>query len=610
MNFFSGCKKILSQVHEHPRLTSSSEALEGVEGESVTLRCSASGKPAPEYEWSNEKSEDLLRRPKDRFIVDKYRGTLLITDLRREDQGIYTCTARNAAGFATVQSTLTVVTKPRVIEFANVTGQQGGNSVLVCRAVADPPPDIRFVKQGNREPFRVGPQTDNKRIFFDQLKDVESGITIATLKISEVSRMDDGLYQCIAYNQKAQSNTWGHLTVQFLPSFMNTPMREAWSWDSRPVNLTCAVEAIPNATITWFIGGGDDDDGVAVDQYTMQNVKQIGFLSRSTLQISPVSPSMYGRYKCRAANRLGTAEHRMYLREARKPGPLLEAIVHEKTATTLAYKLIGPVEDGGLPVKSFLAQYRKEGEPWVKHSLKQWPVNRVIFTVDNLEPQTTYHVRFAAENEVGLGEWALEKAEQTPRKSAPEPPMLMNGKVGEWALTAYPDKFELIWKLPPDNGEPLDGFEIWYEPVRNLTVKKTGISVPQTVWDSIGKKEKVEVRYTGQPRYLLRNLAPDTFYRVQVKAKNHIGTSAPDEIVFKTATVPGGKNRNYLISFQTISFKHLCKTMLTFALYRGMATTTIIGYSLQFQMPTSVITYTTFTLILDTYQSGLISNKY
>ena len=44
----------------------------------------------------------------------------------------------------------------------------------------------------------------------------------------------------------------GHLTVEFPPSFVSTPMKEAWSWDARPVNLTCLAEAIPNATITWI----------------------------------------------------------------------------------------------------------------------------------------------------------------------------------------------------------------------------------------------------------------------------------------------------------------------------------------------------------------------
>lgn len=43
----------------------------------------------------------------------------------------------------------------------------------------------------------------------------------------------------------------GHITVQFPPSFKSTPMTEAWSWQQRPVNLTCLAESIPNATIIW-----------------------------------------------------------------------------------------------------------------------------------------------------------------------------------------------------------------------------------------------------------------------------------------------------------------------------------------------------------------------
>lgn len=543
--------------------------------------------------------------------------------------GIYTCEARNAAGSVTLKSAISVVTKPTILEFANVTGQQGGNSILFCRAVGDPAPDIRFVKQGNRDPFRVGPQTDNKRIFFDQLKDPETGMTNATLKITGVSRSDDGLYQAIAYNNRAQTNKWNHFSVQFPPTFMNTPMREAWSWDGRPVNMTCLAEAIPNATITWFIQRGEEDsEQVAVDQYT-PNVKQIGVHSRSTLQVNPVYPQMYGGYRCLAINKLGTAEHRIFLREARKPGPMLEAIIHAKTPTSMAFKLVGPVEDGGLPVKSFLAQYRKEEDTWVHHSLKQWPVDRMIFTIEGLEPQTKYWVRFAAENEVGLGNWALEKAEQTPRRTAPERPMILNEVVGDWAITAYPDRFQLFWKIPKlpagGEGDAVEGYEIWYEPVRNISVKKPGIVEPQLEWETTGKAMKEETKGHGQPRYWLRSLRPDTFYKVKLMAKNGVGTSQPDEIVFKTANVPGGKLRgclNFIQPYQ-INDLEIDSFSLNLKMYRSLATTSQPsevcreqGEISAFSPPnviTPFVTYLISAIATDTYQRCLVicsCNKY
>jgi hypothetical protein len=31
----------------------------------------------------------------------------------------------------------------------------------------------------------------------------------------------------------------GHITVEFKPTFEDQPMTKEWSWDQRPVNLTC-----------------------------------------------------------------------------------------------------------------------------------------------------------------------------------------------------------------------------------------------------------------------------------------------------------------------------------------------------------------------------------
>lgn len=282
---------------------------------------------------------------------------------------------------------------------------------------------------------------------------------------------------------------------------------------------------------------------VAVDQNTPNvKMKQIGYQSRSILEIFPGDSSMYKTYKCLAVNKLGASEHRIRLRKARKPGPMLEAILHQKTSSSLAYKLVGPVEDGGLPVKSFQAQCKREGHSWFQSKLKKWPADRQIFVIDGLQPMQTYQVRFAAENVVGLGEWAIEKTEQTPRRSVPRSPTILNEVVGNYAITAYPDRFQLIWRLPPSNGEKIDSFEISYQPVRNLSEQRAGGGVQTVDGDTHGQAQVLKKFFSGQPRLILRNLAPDTFYRVKVVAKNQIGNSPSDSIIFKTAAIPGGSS--------------------------------------------------------------------
>jgi len=73
----------------------------------------------------------------------------------------------------------------------------------------------------------------------------------------------------------------GHLTVEFAPTFANTVMNEAWSWDGRAANLSCRAEAIPNATISWFI----EAYGRSEEVNEGPNVKRYGFQSESTLEV-------------------------------------------------------------------------------------------------------------------------------------------------------------------------------------------------------------------------------------------------------------------------------------------------------------------------------------
>ena len=66
--------------------------------------------------------------------------------------------------------------------------------------------------------------------------------------IRDVTRADDGLYSCTGKSAGGVTVAWGHITVQFLPTFEQQPTNEFWSWEQEKVNLTCLATSIPNAT--------------------------------------------------------------------------------------------------------------------------------------------------------------------------------------------------------------------------------------------------------------------------------------------------------------------------------------------------------------------------
>lgn len=75
----------------------------------------------------------------------------------------------------------------------------------------------------------------------------------------------------------------GHITVEFPPTFVNTPMTEAWSWNAHEklANVSCFAEGIPNATISWFKEGTPE----RVIDGSIPNIKQVGHQSWSSLEV-------------------------------------------------------------------------------------------------------------------------------------------------------------------------------------------------------------------------------------------------------------------------------------------------------------------------------------
>lgn len=507
------------EVHELPKIEELPTEIEIVEGRNENIRCKASGKPPPKYSWIQTITKRNLSTS-DRFGVDADTGILTITNVNREDSGEYQCIAKNAAGQVNSNAYFNVITKPKIMEFENRTTAVGQVIEITCKAYGRPAPEVLFRKQTASKPFTKGIQSHDDRIILTSIPDKAKGETVAILSIQNVVREDDGIYECIAENKVATAYKNGHLTVEFPPSFASMTNETVWSWGQRrTVNLTCIAESMPNATIRWTKGD------LPLDMTALQIYKQIGAGPISTLSVTPSDRRDYGHYKCHATNKHGESINLIELKEAEKPPTLQQARMSEVTATTIAFNLSPPSFQPELPIRTITVQYKENNQPWSLAQNKTWSLNS-LYVLETLRPQTTYEFRFRATNDVGDGNWGTNVVETTPIRTFPNPPKIQKRtETSEYDTSIYSNQYEVNWITPPDNGEPIDMYD-----VRHCEVKRISGG-----WELQEGTCKVEPIKGARSKHWLKDLSADTYYQVRVRAHNAIGYGNPAEIRFRTA---------------------------------------------------------------------------
>ncbi|XP_012054420.1 PREDICTED: fasciclin-2 [Atta cephalotes] len=504
------------EVHIRPAITEFTKPIDVIEGENADIRCNGTGKPPPVITWVKSLTQQNLSIT-DRFGVDPVSGILTITNVKREDSGEYQCMATNAAGTATATTQINVIIKPKIMEFLNKTVVEGKSVEIQCKAFGRPPPKVSFRKFTLDKPYADGAQSEDDRIIVRNEPDqnMSSDVTIGILSITDVLTDNDGLYECVAENTGGVAYMNGHLTVEFPPSFSSTMRNVTWSWESKPINLTCEAESIPNATIRWTL----HEQKIENEAY----IQQFGNGPISTLQIRPIDRRFYTHYKCIAMNTHGTRERMMELREAAKPGELLSVKMAEVTATTIRFDLQPPVHPD-LPVTTITVQYKEELHTWQNAKNKTWSVG-TLYVIEGLKPQTPYDFRFAGRNEVGLGNFGNFHREITPGRTVPKDPRILTTPGSEYEQSPYSHQYELSWVTPPDNGEPIDKYLIKYCQIRRVSGEW---EVMQETCQSTDVKSQ-------RTRHFLKELKYDTFYTVELQAHNAMGYGKPGYVKIRTA---------------------------------------------------------------------------
>ncbi|XP_073999543.1 roundabout homolog 2-like isoform X2 [Rhodnius prolixus] len=167
--------------------------------------CMATGNPPPSVFWAQEGSQVLMfpGNSYGRFAVSQS-GQLSIHGVLKQDAGFIVCSALSVAGSATARAFLQVRSvgdvPPPIIEVgpANQTLPLHSVATLPCQAGGDPPPKVRWSKNG------ILLQMNSRINVFNN----------GTLQIDDLELSDSGLYTCTGVSESGESSWSGSLSVE------------------------------------------------------------------------------------------------------------------------------------------------------------------------------------------------------------------------------------------------------------------------------------------------------------------------------------------------------------------------------------------------------------
>ncbi|XP_037603799.1 neural cell adhesion molecule 1a isoform X6 [Sebastes umbrosus] len=484
-------------------------------GSSALLACDADGFPEPTVTWAHN---NVVLETGDKYSLNEDGSELVIKDVKKVDEGDYTCIAKNKAGEKAEEVSLNVFVQPKITYLNNQTASEFDEQVtLTCEASGDPTPTISWSFQDRV--FTEGEQSLDRNIV------VRSHARVSSLTLKNVLFTYAGQYLCTASNSIGQDNQHMYLEVRYAPKILGPVV--LYTWEGNAANISCEVDAHPGASVVWF------RDGVQAPSANTTNMKIYNTPTISYLEVTPDSND-FGSYNCTATNVMGSESREFLLIQADVPSsPELWQV--EPFSSTAVVKFREPDSMGGVPIIKYKVEWRLPGQDWtgIEHDAKD---DMSTITIAGLKPETTYEVKMSAINGKGEGESTpVDTFKTEPVRysftisSETTPPiatttMALKGEPSapklEVKVQDRGNTLKVNWIKQDDGGSPIMHYLIRY--------KAKHVSD----W-------KPEIRMPSNSEYVtLSGLEWNTEYEVHVVAENQRGKSVPGIISFRTATDP------------------------------------------------------------------------
>ncbi|XP_073795991.1 contactin-4 isoform X2 [Danio rerio] len=368
-----------------PHLVEKPQDVQRAIDESLLWECKASAKPKPSYRWL--KNGEPLESFEDRIQV--INGALSISSLTLSDTGMYQCIAENRHGRVFANAELRVIVAPdfsNSVLKAQTLARQGGDVLIECRPRMSPRGMIswRKGKEALRESHRV------------------SVLDNGSLRISNITKLDAGLYTCVARNQFGVASSAGTLVVKE-PTIITSKATQLDVTVGESVVIPCQVSRDPSLDVrfTWFFNEQLINFGSHGGYF-----EKVGGASAGDIMIRNIQLRHAGRYTCAVQTKVDSASIATDVVVRGPPDPPLDIRVDEVTETT-SFVSWSPGPDNHSPVFAYNIQIRSpfslgwQAAKTVPESLGgQQSSARVV----ELSPWVEYEFRVLATNSIGTGE--------------------------------------------------------------------------------------------------------------------------------------------------------------------------------------------------------------
>ncbi|KAL7059168.1 hypothetical protein AAHC03_014003 [Spirometra sp. Aus1] len=255
-------------------------------------------KPPATVIWLKDSQELDLSSPR-YSVVD---NNLIIRNVRMEDEGVYTCVARNVVGRSKIDIELDVQTPPAFTDSTQeglVEITRGKVLELRCMVEGDPKPKVEWRKDGRPLNVKAGGMQGGAGSGTSSL---DPSVVISndgqTLTVYAVSEETSGIFTCSAINPHAVETKDFQVVVKTPPFIPKDGLSDIEIAQNEVTVLTCLVsQGFPQPELRWFKNG----------KPLVPVPGRITILGGgNSLEIRGESEEDTGSYECRAENEAGS----------------------------------------------------------------------------------------------------------------------------------------------------------------------------------------------------------------------------------------------------------------------------------------------------------------